>query len=61
MARTQTALAGMLANALPKMSNLRNIHCSMRWKDIFAFMRVLESAHQRVFGLSLLCVVSYTL
>ncbi|GJE98678.1 hypothetical protein PsYK624_149130 [Phanerochaete sordida] len=49
-----TFQTGMLANALPKMTSLRNIHCSMRWKDIFAFMRVLESAHQRVFGLSLL-------
>lgn len=49
-----TFQTGMLANALPKMTNLRNIHCSMRWKDTFAFLRVLEGMHQRVFGLSLM-------
>ena len=46
----------MLANALPKMTNLRNVHCSMRWKDIHAFMKILESIHHRLYGLSLMCV-----
>ena len=52
------ALAGMLANALPKMTNLKNVHCSMRWKDIYAFMRILESIHHRLLGLSLMYVLS---
>ncbi|KIP12194.1 hypothetical protein PHLGIDRAFT_124352 [Phlebiopsis gigantea 11061_1 CR5-6] len=45
---------GMLANALPKMTNLKNVHCSMRWKDIYAFMRILEGTHHRLMGLSLM-------
>lgn len=48
----------MLANALPKMTNLKNVHCSMRWKDIYAFMRILESIHHRLLGLSLMYVLS---
>ncbi|TCD60759.1 hypothetical protein EIP91_009552 [Steccherinum ochraceum] len=44
---------GMLANALPKMKNLKNVHCSMRWKDIYNFLKVLETAHRRLSGLSL--------
>lgn len=46
----------MLANALPKMTNLKNVHCSMRWKDIYAFMRILEGTHHRLMGLSLMYV-----
>jgi len=44
---------GMLANALPKMKNLKNVHCAMRWKDIVTFLKVLESVHYRLSGLSL--------
>lgn len=47
----------MLANALPKLANLKNVHCSMRWKDIYAFMRILEGIHHRLYGISLMCVV----
>ena len=46
-------LPGMLANAIPKLTNLRNIHCSMRWKDIHAFMKIIEGLHNRLLGLSL--------
>lgn len=46
----------MLANALPKLHNLRNVHCGMRWKDIFSFLRILEAIHHRLDGISLMCV-----
>ncbi|KAH9911772.1 uncharacterized protein BXZ73DRAFT_93322 [Epithele typhae] len=45
---------GMLSNALPKLTNLRNVHCGMRWKDMFAFLRVLETISHRLTGLSLM-------
>ncbi|KAI0683290.1 hypothetical protein BC835DRAFT_1395904 [Cytidiella melzeri] len=48
-----TFQTGILANALPKLTNLRNIHCSMRWKDISSFLRIIESVHHRLYGLSI--------
>ncbi|KAI0087530.1 hypothetical protein BDY19DRAFT_1042317 [Irpex rosettiformis] len=47
-----TFQTGILANALPKLTNLRNLHCGMRWKDIASFLRIIESCHQRLYGLS---------
>lgn len=44
---------GMLANALPKLNSLKNVHCSMRWRDMISFMRILENANHRLRGLSL--------
>ncbi|CAL1698561.1 unnamed protein product [Somion occarium] len=49
-----TFQTGMLANALPKLSNLRNVHCSMRWKDMYSFLRILETINHRIYGLSLM-------
>ncbi|KAI0712715.1 hypothetical protein C8T65DRAFT_646692 [Cerioporus squamosus] len=45
---------GMLSNALPKLTNLRNVHCAMRWKDMFTFLRILETISHRLTGLSLM-------
>ncbi|KAI0820145.1 hypothetical protein BC628DRAFT_932767 [Trametes gibbosa] len=45
---------GMLANALPKLTSLRNVHCSMRWKDMYSILRVLETISHRLTGLSLM-------
>lgn len=47
---------GMLSNALPKLTNLRNVHCAMRWKDMLSFLRILETISHRLTGLSLLYV-----
>ncbi|KAI0369545.1 hypothetical protein BV20DRAFT_1053138 [Pilatotrama ljubarskyi] len=49
-----TFQTGMLANALPKLTNLRNVHCSMRWKDMYSILRVLETISHRLTGLSLI-------
>ncbi|KAK7684386.1 hypothetical protein QCA50_012333 [Cerrena zonata] len=49
-----TFQTGMLANALPKLTNLQNVHCSMRWKDMYSFLRILETINHRLFGLSLM-------
>ncbi|KAI0937970.1 hypothetical protein AcW1_002363 [Taiwanofungus camphoratus] len=49
-----TFQTGMLSNALPKLNNLRNVHCSMRWRDMVAFLRILETANHRLRGLSLM-------
>ncbi|OBZ74801.1 hypothetical protein A0H81_05645 [Grifola frondosa] len=49
-----TFQTGMLSNALPKMTNLKNVHCSMRWKDMYAFLRILETLNHRLSGLSLM-------
>lgn len=46
----------MLANALPKLNSLKNVHCAMRWKDMLSFLRVLESANHKLSGLSLMFV-----
>ncbi|KAH9917354.1 hypothetical protein B0H21DRAFT_824468 [Amylocystis lapponica] len=45
---------GMLANALPKLINLKNVHCSMRWRDMVSFLRTLEGVNVRLRGLSLI-------
>ncbi|RPD68399.1 hypothetical protein L226DRAFT_617558 [Lentinus tigrinus ALCF2SS1-7] len=45
---------GMLSNALPKLTNLRNVHCAMRWKDMLSFLRILETISHRMTGLSLM-------
>ncbi len=47
---------GMLSNALPKLTNLRNVHCAMRWKDMLTFLRILETISHRMTGLSLMYV-----
>ena len=47
---------GMLGNALPKLVNLKNVHCAMRWKDMYAFLRILEGVSHRLSGLSLVSV-----
>ncbi|EMD35159.1 hypothetical protein CERSUDRAFT_85863 [Gelatoporia subvermispora B] len=49
-----TFQTGMLANALPKLKNLKNVHCSMRWKDMHSFLKILESVNHRLNGLSLM-------
>ncbi|KAI0772310.1 hypothetical protein BD413DRAFT_612487 [Trametes elegans] len=49
-----TFQTGMLSNALPKLTNLRNVHCSMRWKDMYSILRVLETISHRLTGLSLM-------
>ncbi|OJT09742.1 hypothetical protein TRAPUB_13773 [Trametes pubescens] len=49
-----TFQTGMLSNALPKLTNLRNVHCSMRWKDMYSVLRVLETISHRLTGLSLM-------
>ncbi|EPS99979.1 hypothetical protein FOMPIDRAFT_1123433 [Fomitopsis schrenkii] len=49
-----TFQTGMLANALPKMVNLKNVHCSMRLREMLAFLRILESANHRLRGMSLM-------
>ncbi|TBU54938.1 hypothetical protein BD310DRAFT_969499 [Dichomitus squalens] len=49
-----TFQTGMLSNALPKLTNLKYVHCAMRWKDMFAFLRVLETVSHRLTGLSLM-------
>ncbi|KAI0633147.1 hypothetical protein C8Q77DRAFT_1218476 [Trametes polyzona] len=53
-----TFQTGMLSNALPKLTNLRNVHCSMRWKDMYSVLRVLETISHRLTGLSLMYVCS---
>ncbi|KAI0743067.1 hypothetical protein C8Q80DRAFT_1108088 [Daedaleopsis nitida] len=49
-----TFQTGMLSNALPKLTNLKNVHCAMRWKDMFSFLRILEAISHRLTGLSLM-------
>ncbi|KAJ8469910.1 hypothetical protein ONZ51_g8677 [Trametes cubensis] len=49
-----TFQTGMLSNALPKLTNLRNVHCSMRWKDMYTVLRILETISHRLTGLSLM-------
>ncbi|KAI0791127.1 hypothetical protein C8Q75DRAFT_716245 [Abortiporus biennis] len=49
-----TFQTGMLSNALPRMNNLKHVHCSMRWKDMLSFLRVLETINHRLLGLSLM-------
>ncbi|KAI0076853.1 hypothetical protein K474DRAFT_1662409 [Panus rudis PR-1116 ss-1] len=44
----------MLANAIPRLNNLKNVHCSMRWKDMYSFLRILETINHRLDGLSLM-------
>ena len=51
-----TFQTGMLSNALPKLTNLRNVHCSMRWKDMYTVLRILETISHRLTGLSLMYV-----
>ena len=51
-----TFQTGMLSNALPKLENLKNVHCAMRWKDMYAFLRILEGVSHRLSGLSLVSV-----
>ncbi|KAH9834599.1 uncharacterized protein C8Q71DRAFT_797831 [Rhodofomes roseus] len=51
-----TFQTGMLANALPKLVNLRNVHCSMRLREMLSFLRILESANHRLRGMSLMWV-----
>lgn len=48
---------GMLSNALPKLENLKNVHCAMRWKDMYTVLRILETISHRLTGLSLAYVV----
>ncbi|KZT68584.1 hypothetical protein DAEQUDRAFT_671217 [Daedalea quercina L-15889] len=49
-----TFQTGMLANALPKLVNLKNVHCSMRLREMLSFLRILESANHRLRGMSLM-------
>ncbi|OCH84074.1 hypothetical protein OBBRIDRAFT_839982 [Obba rivulosa] len=49
-----TFQTGMLANAMPKLKHLKNVHCSMRWKDMHSFLKILESVNPRLNGLSLM-------
>jgi len=49
-----TFQTGMLANALPRLNNLKFVHCSMRWKDMFSFLRILETINHRLLGISLM-------
>ncbi|PIL25681.1 hypothetical protein GSI_11431 [Ganoderma sinense ZZ0214-1] len=49
-----TFQTGMLSNALPKLTNLKHVHCAMRWKDMYSFLRILESISHRLTGLSLM-------
>ena len=51
-----TFQTGMLSNALPKLTNLKYVHCAMRWKDMYSFLRVLETVSHRLTGLSLMYV-----
>ncbi|EPQ56057.1 hypothetical protein GLOTRDRAFT_111085 [Gloeophyllum trabeum ATCC 11539] len=44
---------GMLSNALPKMNNLTNFHCTMNPQGLNAVMRVIESSRPKLSGLSL--------
>ncbi|TFK48125.1 hypothetical protein OE88DRAFT_545076 [Heliocybe sulcata] len=44
---------GMLANALPKMINLSNFHCTMNPQGLNSVLRVIESARSKIEGLSL--------
>ncbi|KDQ56125.1 hypothetical protein JAAARDRAFT_133166 [Jaapia argillacea MUCL 33604] len=44
---------GMLANALPKMVNLINFHCTMTREGLASVLRVMETAKPRLRGLSL--------
>ncbi|CCM02058.1 uncharacterized protein FIBRA_04134 [Fibroporia radiculosa] len=50
---SMTFQTGMLANALPKLHSLKNVHCSMRWREMHSFLRILESTNHRLRGLSL--------
>ncbi|OSD00733.1 hypothetical protein PYCCODRAFT_1469171 [Trametes coccinea BRFM310] len=49
-----TFQTGMLSNALPKLTNLKNVHCAMRWKDMYSILRILETISHRLTGLSLM-------
>ncbi|KAI8996252.1 hypothetical protein BD414DRAFT_512690 [Trametes punicea] len=49
-----TFQTGMLSNALPKLTNLKHVHCAMRWKDMYSILRILETIIHRLTGLSLM-------
>jgi hypothetical protein len=44
---------GMLANALPKLTNLRNVHCTAGRDGLIPILRVLQHSSPRLRGLSL--------
>ncbi|PFH48197.1 hypothetical protein AMATHDRAFT_66092 [Amanita thiersii Skay4041] len=44
---------GMLTNALPKLINLHNVHISAGSESIVSILRVLQTSHPRLRGLSL--------
>lgn len=44
---------GMISNALPKLSNLRRVHITMRWKDLQQILKMLHVNCPRLSGLSI--------
>lgn len=46
---------GMLANALPRLFNLRNVHLSATSAGIVPVLRILQTTSPRLRGLSLKC------
>ena len=45
--------SGMLSNALPKLTTLKNVHCRSKWEDMVSIVRSLSDYCPRIEGLSL--------
>jgi len=45
----------MISNALPKMTNLRRVHITMRWKDLQQILKMLHLHCPKMSGLSIEC------
>ena len=43
----------MISNALPKMTNLRRVHITMRWKDLHQILKILHLHCPKLAGLSI--------
>jgi len=43
----------MISNALPKMTNLRRAHITMRWKDLQRILKMLHLDCPKLSGLSI--------
>jgi len=43
----------MISNALPKMTNLRRVHITMRWKDLQRILKMLHLDCPKMSGLSI--------
>ena len=43
----------MISNALPKMTNLRRVHITMRWKDLQQILKMLHLHCPKLSGLSI--------